>query len=59
MDEVEKNGRLVVDVVNVSSEDMVRRGVASDTLCDDTRKNEQKLKKAIRRCSKSTPKKAR
>lgn len=58
--EVEKNGSLVVDLVNASSKDMVWRGVASGTLCDNTRKNEQKLNKAIRKMFKKySPKKVR
>lgn len=53
--EAEKNGSLVVDLVNPSSRDMVWRGVASGTLYDNTRKNEQKLSKAIRKMFKKYP----
>jgi len=58
--EVEKNGSLVVDLVNASSKDMVWRGVATDTLSDKTKNNEHKLNKAIKRMFKKyPPKKAR
>jgi hypothetical protein len=51
--EVEKNGSLVVDLVDASREDMVWRGVAKDTLSDKSEKNEQKLDKGSRRCSRN------
>jgi len=53
--EVEKNGSLVVDLVDASSKDMVWRGVATDTLSDKTKKNGHKLNKAIRRMFKKYP----
>ena len=55
MSEVEKNGSLVVDLVDASSKDMVWRGVATDTLSDKTKKNGHKLNKAIRRMFKKYP----
>jgi hypothetical protein len=53
--EVEKNGSLVVDLVDASSKDTVWRGVATDTLSDKTKKNEHKVNKAIRRMFKKYP----
>lgn len=53
--EVEKNGSLVVDLVNASSKDMVWRGVAGDTLSNSTKKNERKLNKAISKMFKRYP----
>lgn len=40
MSEVEKDGSLVVDLVDVSRKDMVWRGIATGTLTDTTNKNE-------------------
>lgn len=53
--EIEKNGSLVVDLVNASSKDMVWRGVAGDTLSDNTKKNERKLNKAVGKMFKKYP----
>ena len=56
--EVERNGSLVVGVVNVSSRDMVWRAVAKGSLSDKTEQNERKLNKAIRKMFKKYPRKS-
>ena len=53
--EVEKNGSLVVDLVDASREDMVWRGVAKDTLSDKSEKNERQLNKAIEKMFRKYP----
>jgi hypothetical protein len=57
--EVEKNGSLVVGLVDASRKDMVWRGMAKDTLSDKTEKNERKLNKAIEKMFKKYPPKRR
>jgi len=58
--EVEKNGSLVVGLVDASGKNMVWRGMATDTLSDKSEKNERKLNKAIKKMFKKyPPKKAR
>jgi hypothetical protein len=52
---VEKEGNLVVDLVDASKKDMVWRGVARDSLSDKTKKNERKLNKAIEKMFKRYP----
>src|SRR5271157_1887471 len=53
--EGEKDGNLVVDLVDASRKDMVWRGVAKDALSDKTNKNERKLNKAIEKMFKKYP----
>ena len=58
--EVEKNGSLVVGLVDTSKKDVVWSGVAKGTLSDTAKNNERKLNKAIRKMFKKyPPKKAR
>jgi len=47
--EVERNGSLVVDLVDASNQKIVWRGFASDVLSAKTKNNERKLNKAIRK----------
>lgn len=53
--EIEKQGNLVVDLVDPSSRDMVWRGIAKDTLSDKSQRNERKLNKAIKKMFKKYP----
>ena len=57
---MEKNGSLVVGLVDASGKDMVWRGMATGTLSDTSEKNERKLNKVINKMFKKyPPKKAR
>jgi len=53
--EVEKDGSLIVDLVDASNNEMVWRGVATAVLSDKTKNNERKLNKAIRKMFKAYP----
>lgn len=53
--EVEKDGSLIVDLVDASNNEMVWRGVATAVLSDKTKNNERKLNKAIRKMFKKYP----
>jgi len=53
--EVEKNGSLVVGLVDASGKDMIWRGMATDTLSDKSEMNERKLNKAINKLFKKYP----
>jgi len=53
--EVEKDGSLVVDLVDASNNEIVWRGVATAVLSDKPKNNERKLNKAIRKMFKKYP----
>jgi len=53
--EVEKDGSLIVDLVDASNNEMVWRGLATAVLSDKTKNNERKLNKAIRKMFKKYP----
>jgi len=55
--EVERNGSLVVGLVNASGRDMVWRAIAKGSLSDKTEENERKLNKAITKMFKKYPRK--
>ena len=52
---VDKEATLVVDLVDTSDKEMVWRGVAKDTLSDNSGKNQKKLDKALQKMFKEYP----
>ena len=58
-EQVFREGRLVVDIVDAARKELIWRGTATDTISEDTAKNRPKIQKAVGKMFKQYPPKVK
>ena len=58
-EQVYREGRLVVDIVDAAQKKLIWRGMATDTISEDTSKNRPKIQKAVEKMFKQYPPKSK